>query len=98
MAELNRRAFLIRGSMGAALVGAAAAFPGIPAFVTATEGEAPAVDDAATSVAEGTPTMTEPLIAHVKDLQTGEMSLYMGEQEFTFNDPALAARLIRAAK
>jgi hypothetical protein len=42
--------------------------------------------------------MTEPLIAHVKDLQTGEISLYMGEREFTYLDPTLAARLVRAAK
>jgi len=42
--------------------------------------------------------MTEPLIAHITDLQTGEMSLYMGEREFTINDPGLASRLFGAAK
>jgi hypothetical protein len=98
MSELSRRVFLIRGSLGAAAIGAAAAMPGIPALATAVEGEAPAADDAATSAVETTPTMTEPLIAHVKDLETGEISLYMGEQEFTYLDPNLAARLVRAAK
>jgi len=72
--------------------------PGLPGFLTAAEGEAPAADDAATSAVAGTPTMTEPLIAHITDLQTGEMSLYMGEREFTINDPGLASRLFGAAK
>ncbi len=98
MSELSRRVFLIRGSLGAAAVGAAAAMPGLPAFISAADGEAPAADGAATAAIEGTPTMSEPLIAHIKDLQTGEMTLYMGQQEFSYSDPDLATRIFRAAK
>ena len=99
MPELSRRVFLIRGSMGAALVGVAAAIPGLNSVVTTAEADAPAADDAATSAAtESAGPMTDPIIAHVKDLQTGEMSLYMGEREFTMRDPGLAARLFGGAK
>ena len=98
MSELSRRVFLIRGSLGAAAVGAAAAMPALPAFISAADSEAPAADDAATAAIEGAPTMSEPLIAHIKDLQTGEMTLCMGQQEFSYSDPDLATRIFRAAK
>ena len=98
MSELSRRAFLIRGSMGAAAIAVGTALPGMSGFLTEAEGEAPAADDAATTAVAGTPTMTQPLIAHITDLQSGEMSLYMGEREFTINDPGLASRLFGAAK
>jgi hypothetical protein len=67
-------------------------------FLSDVEGEAPAADDAATTAVSQAPTMTQPLIAHITDLQSGQMSLYMGEQEFTVNDPGLASRLFGAAK
>jgi hypothetical protein len=98
MSELSRRAFLIRGSVGAAAIAVGSALPGLPGFLSEAEGEAPATDDAATSAVAGTSTMTEPLIAHITDLQSGEMSLYMGEREYTINDPGLASRLFGAAK
>lgn len=98
MPELSRRTFLIRGSVGAAAVAVGSAVPGLSSFLTTAESEAPAADDAATSAAVGAPTMTEPFIAHISDLQTGEMSLFMGEREFTIRDPGLASRLFGAAK
>jgi hypothetical protein len=98
MSELSRRAFLIRGSMGAAAIAVGSALPGMSGFLTDAESEGPAADDAATTAVAGTPTMTQPLIAHITDLQSGQMSLYMGEQEFTVNDPGLAGRLFGAAK
>jgi hypothetical protein len=98
MGELSRRAFLIRSSMGAAAIAVGSALPGLPNLLSEAEGDAPAADDAATTVAAGTPSVTQPLIAHVTDLQSGEMSLFMGEREFTISDPGLASRLFGAAK
>src|ERR1022692_2150021 len=98
MPELSRRTFLIRGSVGAAAVAVGSAVPGLSSFLTAAESEAPAADEAAASAAVGAPTMTEPFIAHISALRTGEMSLFMGEREFTINDPGLANRLFGAAK
>lgn len=104
MSGLSRRAFLIRGSMGTAVAGTVAAFPGLAGLMTTAEQDAPEADDASTaavtSTAEQTSVgqLTDPLIAHVKDLQTGEMSLYMGNQEFTMRDPGLASRLLGGTK
>ena len=36
-----------------------------------------------------------PLVAHVKDLRTGEIGVYLGTSEVTFRDPHLAAKLYR---
>jgi hypothetical protein len=40
--------------------------------------------------------MDEPLVAHVRDLATGEIGLFSGTREIVFHDPSLAARLFRA--
>ena len=40
--------------------------------------------------------LTEPLVAHVRDLATGEIGLFSGTREITLLDPQLAARLARA--
>ena len=42
--------------------------------------------------------MTEPLVAHVRDLATGEIGLFSGTREIVFHDPALAARLFHATR
>ena len=36
-----------------------------------------------------------PLVAHVKNLSTGEIGVYMGTSEVTFRDPHLAAKHYR---
>lgn len=43
-------------------------------------------------------TSSENLVAHVKNSRTGEISLFIGQREVTFNDRKVAARLIRAAR
>jgi hypothetical protein len=99
----TRRVFL-RGSVGLAAAGAAVAtMPGLSSALVATENETPAVEGAASTagaegVATGASDFAEPLIAHVKDLQTGDMSLFFGEREISFNDPGLATRLFGAAR
>src|SRR5579872_7172451 len=98
MKELSRRAFLIRGSVGAAAVAVGSAMPNLSGLLSTTAEEAPAADDTAAAALAEAPTSTEPLIAHVTDLQSGEMSVYMGEREFTFNDPSLARRLFGATR
>jgi hypothetical protein len=42
--------------------------------------------------------MTEPLVAHVRDLATGEIGLFSGTDEIVFHDPNLAARLFNATR
>jgi hypothetical protein len=98
VSELSRRAFLIRSSVGAAAVAVGSAIPGLPSLLGPAEEDAPGADDAASSAIADTPSAGQPLIAHVTDLQSGEMSLFMGEREFTVTDPGLANRLFGAAK
>jgi hypothetical protein len=91
---LSRRIFLARSSLTLAAAGVVSALPALPAVVTSTEAEAPAAES---EVGEGE-TLAAPLIAHVKNLQTGEVSLYSGEREISVLDRGLAARLFNAAK
>jgi len=43
-------------------------------------------------------TGSDPLIAYVRDPRNGKVSLMRGDREVTVHDPALAARLARAAR
>jgi len=94
MSGLSRRVLLTRGSLTMVAAGVASAMPALPAMVTASEAEAP---DAQATVAE-TDSLAAPLIAQVKNLQTGEVSLFSGEREIAIIDRALAARLFNAAR
>ncbi len=95
MEEFERRVFLTRGSMAVAAAGVMTAVPGFAAGLVAAEEEAPE----AVSVVEGeAAVMTEPLVAHVRDLATGEIGLFSGTQEVVFHDPGLAARLFHASR
>lgn len=88
MTQVSRRRFLVHGSIGAALAGALAALPGLGA---ALKLPAAARRGAGASAAE-------PLIAHVRDLNTGEISLMVGEKHVIQRDAELAARLYDAAQ
>jgi hypothetical protein len=98
MSRFSRRAFLVRGSMGAAAAAIATAIPGMPSLATTATEEAPATDDAAVSTFGTEVSSAQPLIAHVTDLRSGQMSLFLGEREFTVVDRGLAGRLFGAAK
>jgi hypothetical protein len=100
MNEFTRRAFLKTSSAAVVAAGALAAAPGLPAAVGALESTGPADAGAAdTAVADsGAVSMGEPVIAHVRDLATGEIGLFTGTREITVLDPSLAVRLLRAAR
>jgi hypothetical protein len=74
--------------------GVASTLPAFPAAVN--EGEA-AAPEAESVVADGE-ALEGPLIAHVKNLSSGEMSLYSGEREINIIDRGLAAKLFNASK
>jgi hypothetical protein len=94
MTPLSRRLFITRSSLTVAAAGLVSALPALPAAVSGAEAEAPELES---TVSDGE-ALAAPLVAHVKDLQTGEMSLYSGEREIVLHNPALAARLFNAAK
>jgi len=95
MENLSRRGLLRNGSLavvGVGLVGA------VPAGLAAKASDASAVDHSPASESPALPTgasLDGPLVAHVKDLSSGEIGVYMGTSEVTFRDPHLAAKLYR---
>ena len=86
--NVSRRAFLSRASLGVVLAGAAAAVPGLGAVVRLP---------AAPATAPDLPLVAEPLVAHVRDLASGELSLMVGTDHVVLRDANLAARLYGAA-
>ena len=94
MTALSRRLFITRSSLTVAAAGLVSALPALPAAMNSAEAEAPELE----STVSDSEALAAPLVAHVKDLQTGEMSLYSGEREIVLHNPALAARLFNAAK
>jgi hypothetical protein len=98
MNGFSRRSFLKTGSAAVVAVGAISSLPALPALVGGVETQGPAdVDAAEATVTDAeSATLSEPLIAHVRDLATGEIGLFSGTREITLLDPQLAARLARA--
>jgi hypothetical protein len=100
MSELSRRVFLKGGTAAVVAAGAMSALPGLPALVGAVDTQGPAdAGGAESAVAEGESLATgEPLVAHVRDLATGEIGLFSGTREITVLDPGLASALARALR
>jgi hypothetical protein len=96
--SLSRRSFLHRGAFTAAAVAVAGTVPGLSGLVASTAPEAPAVDANVTEAADDSGALTEPLVAQVKDITTGEISLFQGEREVVVRSPELARSLLSAAK
>jgi len=92
---LSRRSFITRGSVAVAAAGMVASVPGLSSALAIGGSEAPAAEPAVADVAAGT--MTEPIVAHVRDLATGEISVFSGTQEVVLRDPSLAHRLFNAS-
>jgi len=96
--SLSRRTFLRRGTFTAATVAVASSVPGLSTLVAGTTADAPAVDADVSDAAGDGGALTEPLVAHVKDLDSGEISLFQGEREVVVRSPALARSLASAAR
>ena len=110
MAELSRRLFLRNSGLAVAGAGVMSQMPFLSGLVGAGEADAPAAAGASEAAGagatdavtagtdEGAATLSEPLVAHVRDLSTGEIGIFSGTREVVFNDPQLAARLFRATR
>jgi hypothetical protein len=98
MPGLSRRSFLGRSSLALAAGGIATTLPGLGSILEAAPAEAPEVEGAASEGEIAAADLNGPMIAHVKDLRTGEISLFHGQTEVSFKDPGLATRLYRASR
>jgi len=95
---VSRRAFLGRGSLAVAAAGVLSTVPGLSALPGVAETEGPAADASVAGANGGAANLSEPLVAHVRDLSTGEISLFNGTQEVVVRNPQLANQLARAAR
>lgn len=95
---LSRRRFLRNGSFTAATVALVGSVPGLSGFLASSASEAPAVENGASDAEDDAGALTEPLVAQVKDVRTGEISLFQGEREVVVRSPALARSLMSAAR
>jgi hypothetical protein len=94
----SRRTFLQRGSLAAVAVGVVGSVPGLSGLLISGAADAPAAESAATEAEGDVGPLTEPLVAHVKDLGTGEISLFQGERETVVRSPTLARQLFSAVR
>ncbi len=83
MKELTRRGFLTRTSVGVAIAGAFAVVPGLGAAINRSNATVP----------DAVPSGAEPLVVHVRDFATGELSLMSGMEQKIVRDHDLAVRL-----
>jgi hypothetical protein len=81
MNHLSRRTFIGGAAAGVAV----AAVPGLASAAPQT------LDDG------DAPDLGGPLIARIRDVRTGELTLYVGTDEISYTDRSLARRLVRAA-
>lgn len=96
----SRRTFLRRGTVTAAAVGLAGSVPGLSGLIAGTASDAPEVESGVTDAEGGASatSLSQPLVAHVKDVGSGEISLFQGDQELVVHDPALARSLSSALR
>jgi hypothetical protein len=86
---LTRRTFLSRGSIGVAIAGGLSVVP-ILSTILKAQPKRTVVDMGSMS--------TDPLVAHVRDMTRGEMSLMVGADKVVVHDIDLASRLYAAAR
>jgi phosphodiesterase/alkaline phosphatase D-like protein len=78
------------------LLASAGAATGAAAIAAAPTAAAAALDRAEVTDPSGPPPH-EPVIAYVRDVKRGEVTVMSGTRETTYRDPALVKRLVKAA-
>ncbi len=92
MAKLTRRGFIGQTTASVATIGILATVPTLastPEMTDAVTSDAAAVELSSTSFAE-------PLVAHVSDLASGEVTIMVGTREVILRDTDLVLRLLKA--
>jgi hypothetical protein len=95
---ISRRTFIHRGTLTAAAVGVVTSVPGWSGLLTGGMAAAPAAENDAGEVDGEAGAVAQPVFAHIKDLSTGEISVFQGEREVVIRDTTVANRLFSAAR
>lgn len=100
MAKLTRRRLLKETSVGVATLGVLAGVATTAHHTTAATTSTATSAAAASIPATGKPVaaLDGPVVAHVRDLATGEIALMVGTREIVYRDPVLAMSLLQAAQ
>ncbi|HVA44072.1 MAG TPA: hypothetical protein VNF50_11370 [Acidimicrobiales bacterium] len=99
MTGLSRRGFLGKGSLSVAAAGLLATAPaGAISALLGSASEAPAVEEETANLADLGSGLDGSVVAHIRDIGSGEISVFTGEREVVIRDPAIAARLLRAVR
>jgi hypothetical protein len=96
MAGISRRSFLIKGTTGAAALGALTVLPGVEGRADAAEATHKtrhSHSPVATTRPENT--RSDSLVVHIPDPRTGEVHFLVGTREIVQKDKALVARILR---
>jgi hypothetical protein len=96
--RLSRRSFLTRGSLFLVLGSVATAAPGLSSILETAQVDTPELEGAASEGELAGADLSGPLVAHLTNLRSGEISFYEGERQIVYKDPGLAARLYRASR
>lgn len=88
MSKLTRKGFLGKTSMGAAAIAAVVSVPGL-AHVPEVE--------AAPEFKLRPEELRGPVVAHVRNVKTGEIAVLVGTREIVYRDPQFVKRLLKAA-
>jgi hypothetical protein len=103
MADLTRRGFLAQVSVttGVGIAGGLGLRQLLNSRSLPTSAskpmEASAVSPSATPFALDGVTLAGPMVIHVRDVPTAEISMMVGTQELIYRDPELVSRLVRTA-
>jgi hypothetical protein len=99
MENLSRRSFLQKSSVAVGTAGAMAAAPAIGKVALRRGMAAPKAGGTSAEVDHELPEDVKAdgsIIAHVRDVKSGEIDLFVGAKKITVKDRATAARLYRA--
>jgi hypothetical protein len=95
-APSRRRVLLGAAGAGAVGLAAAAVASAGPAFADTSRTAASSAHDAG-DTGHGSE-VSEPVVVHLRDAQSGELDIFAGTTHTRLRDPDLAARLARAAR
>jgi hypothetical protein len=96
MSKLTRRGFFKQTTASVATIGVLAAAPLLTVEPEVSDVATTEVSTATAALSEAT--LSEPVVAHVRDLAAGEISLLVGNQEIIYRDPGLVMRLLQAIR